>query len=114
VTKKYLFGINNDFQIYTYAIGTDGGLKQVQMLDMKTSLPDFCSTSGLIQLDRSSSNLYTAMLDCADQAYMVSLKIEDSGALQYLGRTTANIWAFTQIRFTVGTNSPSRAVAITE
>jgi hypothetical protein len=100
VTKKYLFGIDNGSNIYSYSIASNGTLKEVATTAAGKYIPDFSSTTSvsLLQTDETGSSLYAFLADTSQNYYLVSFKIESNGTLEYLGKAFANSFV-SQIRF---------------
>jgi hypothetical protein len=85
VNKKYLFGAGDDQQnLYTFSIGSNGALKQVAVTNILKDAPDGYGT-GPIQIDGTGSTLYNSLL--VDDSFVQAFKIEENGALQFLGDT---------------------------
>ncbi|MGA2539432.1 MAG: hypothetical protein ABSF53_25725, partial [Terracidiphilus sp.] len=81
VTPKYLFGSGNNSAIYTFSIGSGGGIKQVASIDTFNYAPE-ADGAGPIQLDASGSTLYNFSM--ADDSFLQSYKIEENGELEFL------------------------------
>src|ERR1700677_1677951 len=85
VNKKYLFGAGDDQQnLYTFSIGSNGALKQVAVTNILKDAPDGYGT-GPIQIDGTGSTLYNSLL--VDDSFVQAFKIEENGALEFLGDT---------------------------
>lgn len=100
VTKKFLYGIDGQSDIYMYSIGPHGAITQIGFLDVADYDPDNCFASGVLQVDESGSDVYDTVGDCDGNSYLVSFKILPTGELLYLGKAPANGSAISQIRFT--------------
>lgn len=111
VNKKYLFGGDDDGKhIDTYAIASNGSVKEVASIDATKYAPDgsTCETAGPSQLDYTGSTLYNfSSYNCnGGDTYIQSFRIESDGGLQYLGRVTGaqtKTLTLSQLRF-AGTN----------
>jgi hypothetical protein len=90
VTKKFLFGASDDeSDIYTYSIASDGALKQVSEVDVH-KYGDNCYSVGPTQLDSAGKTLYNDDYNCdGNSDVFQSFKIEENGDLQYLATTYA-------------------------
>jgi 6-phosphogluconolactonase (cycloisomerase 2 family) len=85
VNKKYLFGAGDDQQnLYTFSIGSNGALKQVAVTNILKDAPDGYGT-GPIQIDGTGSTLYNSLL--VDDSFVQAFKIEENGELQFVGDT---------------------------
>jgi hypothetical protein len=100
-TSKFVFGIDDASNIYTYSIGSTGALKLVATTNAGKYVSGFSSADSVavIQLDETGSTLYTMVGTSATNWYMESFKIESNGALQFLGTAFADPNALSQIRF---------------
>ncbi len=91
VTKKFLFGASDDdADIYTYSIASNGALKQVSVVNThKYNPPDNdCFDVGPTILDTTGSTLYNDDYNCdGDSQYLQSYKIEANGDLQFLANS---------------------------
>jgi hypothetical protein len=91
VTKKFLFGASDDqADIYTYSIASNGALKQVSEIDAhKYNPPDNdCFNVGPTQLDATGTTLYNDDWNCdGDSQFLQSYKIEGNGDLQFLANS---------------------------
>lgn len=84
VNKKFLFGAgDNQTEIYTFSIGSDGALKQVAVTDAHEYAPEYYS-SGPTQIDYTGSTLYNYVVLDGSGSYLQSYGIESSGDLRYL------------------------------
>jgi hypothetical protein len=95
VTQKYLFGLDdNDIDIDTFTIESNGAIKYLTDVDAKkyTSDGTDCSSLGPIQLDHTGSTLYNLLDDhcLGGQAYQ-AFKIESNGDLQFLNTAFAGL-----------------------
>jgi hypothetical protein len=85
VNKKYLFGAGDDQQnLYSFSIGSNGALKQVAVTNILKDAPEGSGT-GPIQIDGTGSTLYNYIV--VDDSFVQAFKIEENGALQFLGDT---------------------------
>jgi hypothetical protein len=91
VTKSFLFGASDDDQdIYTYSIASNGALKQVSVIDAhKYNPPDNnCFSVGPTIIDTTGKTLYNDDYNCdGDSQYLQSYKIEANGDLQFLANS---------------------------
>ena len=85
-TTKFLFGAGDNGQdIYTFAIASNGSIKQVAVTNPHNHDPSPCTSVGPIQLDRTGTSLYNYDSNCENgSAYTQSFKIESNGDLQFL------------------------------
>jgi hypothetical protein len=88
VNKKFLFAAgDNNKDIYTFSIASDGAIKQVSEVNAQ-KYSDGCGTIGPLQIDNTGSTLYLQVSDpCQNSDFIQSFKIETNGDLQYLGST---------------------------
>jgi hypothetical protein len=87
VTKKFLFGLGDDFQtIYSYSIASDGALKQVASIDATKYAKGGCCY-GPLQLDYTGSTLYNPTANVNVGSFLETFKIESNGDLQFIGNT---------------------------
>jgi hypothetical protein len=89
VTKKFLFGASDDYEhILTYAMDSDGALKEVSSVDARAyapeASPDCCY--GPQRLDATGTTLYN-FTDHAGLVAQEAFKIESDGALQFIGNS---------------------------
>jgi hypothetical protein len=85
VNKKFLFGIGNNGDIYSFSIASDGALKLVattNALKLEKNCSNGYAESSTI--DYTGSTLYLPVL-CDGGNYLQSYRIESDGYLQYLG-----------------------------
>lgn len=85
VNKTYLLGSNlGGEDIYTFSIGSDGALRQVDEIDI-TKYHD-CTTLGPLLVDHTGTTLYNQTLsNCDGTPDIESFKIEGNGELRFLG-----------------------------
>jgi hypothetical protein len=100
VTKKFLYGIDGESNIWMFAIGPHGALTSLGVVKTSDYDPDNCYAFGDLQVDETGSNIYALVGDCDGHSYLASFKIESTGKLLYLGRSYGNSWAQSQVRFT--------------
>lgn len=99
VSKKFLFGIDDSANIYTYSIASNGALALVATTNAGKDIDNYAIASTVLQLDETASTLYTIQGASATDWYLASFKIESNGELQFLGTSYADPNALTQIRF---------------
>jgi hypothetical protein len=101
VTSKFLFGIDNDSNIYTYSIASNGALKLVATTNAGKYVSGYSSAYSipLTQLDPIDATIYTMVGTSQTNWYLESFKIETNGELQFLGSSYADPNALDQIRF---------------
>ena len=100
VTKKFLYGIDGESNIWMFAIWPHGGLTSLGVMKTSDYDPDNCYAFGDLQVDQTGSNIYALVGDCDGHSYLASFKIQSTGKLLYMGRAYGNSWAQSQIRFT--------------
>lgn len=101
VTKRFLYGIDGQSDIYMFAIGSHGALTSLGVLNAADYEPNACFGSGILQVDETGSNLYAEVGDCNGEGEFIdSFKILPTGDLLYLGRAPASSFGISQIRFT--------------
>ena len=85
-TTKFLFGSGDNGQdIYTFAIASNGSIKQVAATNPHKYDPSTCTALGPIQLDHTGATLYNYDSNCENgSGYTQSFKIESNGDLQFL------------------------------
>jgi hypothetical protein len=84
VTKNFLFGsADNQTEIDTFSIESDGALRQVAVTDAHQFAPEYYS-AGPTQIDYTGSTLYNYVVIDGSGSYIQSYKIESSGDLEYL------------------------------
>ena len=85
-TTKFLFGSGDNGQdIYTFAIASNGSIKQVAATNPHNYDPSPCTALGPIQLDHTGATLYNYDSNCENgSGYTQSFKIESNGDLQFL------------------------------
>jgi hypothetical protein len=89
VTNKFLFGASDDNEhIITYAMDSNGALKEVSSVDARSyspeASPDCCF--GPQRLDATGTTLYN-FTDHAGLVAQEAFKIESNGALQFVGNS---------------------------
>ena len=89
VTKKFLFGASDDYaHIITYAISSNGALKEVSSVDAKEySQPGSLCCYDAQRLDATGTTLYNYTRNGFVEVQQ-SFKIESDGALQFLGNAS--------------------------
>ena len=104
VTKKFLFGIDNMSNIYTYSISSSGALKLVATTNAGQYVPGFSPqySAAVTQVDAAGATIYTMVGASQSDWYLESFKIETNGELQFLGTSYADPNALNQIRFVQG------------
>jgi len=110
VNKTYLFGPgDNGKDLYTFAIASDGALKQVSETNAQKYNPYGCGSIGPTQIDYSGTTLYNQVNagDCEDVQFIQAFKIENNGELQFIGNSISgiptDIASLSSVRF-LGTN----------
>jgi hypothetical protein len=100
VTKKYLFGIDGQSNIYSYSIASNGALKAATTTVAGKYLSGFdpAYTQELLQTDETGSTVYAFLGDSQQNFYLLSFKIESKGELTYLGKAPAKLGT-SQLRF---------------
>jgi hypothetical protein len=103
-TSKFVFGIDNLSNIYTYSIGSTGALKLVATTNAGKYVSGYSSAYSipLTQLDSAGATIYTIVGTSQTDWHMESFKIESNGELQFLGSSYADPNALNQIRFVQG------------
>ena len=94
VNKTYLFGAgDNGKDIYTFAIASDGALKQVSETNAQKYNPYGCGSIGPTQIDYSGTTLYNQVNagDCQNVQFIQAFKIENNGELQFIGNSISGI-----------------------
>lgn len=104
---KYLFGTDAT-SLYSYSVAPDGTITKADAIDVRQyNNPLNCSGGPVsLFLDRSGSTLYDldSLSDCANNTYQ-SVGVEAStGALTYLGMTTASSPVFERELSFIGNN----------
>jgi hypothetical protein len=89
VTKKFLFGVGDDFQtIYSFSIASDGALKQVGSIDaLKYAYGNTGCCFGPLVIDYSRSTVYNLTTNTKEGSFEETFKIESNGDLQFIGNT---------------------------
>jgi hypothetical protein len=89
VTKKFLFGVGDDFQtIYSFSIASDGALKQVASIDaVKDAYANTGCCFGPLVLDYTGSTVYNLTTNVNEGSFEETFKIESNGDLQFIGNT---------------------------
>ena len=84
VNKKFLFAAgDNNKDIYTFAIASDGAIKRVSEIDVQ-KYSDGCGTIGPLQIDNTGSTVYLQVNDgCQDNLFIQSFRIESNGDLRF-------------------------------
>jgi hypothetical protein len=102
VNQKFLFGIGNNGDIYSFSIASNGSLKLAATTNA-LKLEKNCSSGsvGSSTIDYTGSTLYLPVA-CGSSYYLQSYRIESNGDLQYLGGSE-NVAAIIQPTF-LGTN----------
>jgi hypothetical protein len=101
VTKKFLFGIDDASNIYTYSIAATGALKLVATTHAGKYVSSFypAHSSTLLQVDETGTTLYCLIPTSQTDRRLASFRIESNGELQFLGTSHADSNALSQIRF---------------
>jgi hypothetical protein len=89
VTKKFLFGVGDDFQtIYSFSIASNGSLKQVSSIDaIKDAHGNTGCCFGPLVLDYTGSTVYNLTTNVHEGSFEETFKIESNGDLQFIGNT---------------------------
>jgi len=90
VNAKYLFGTDGVY-IYSFAIASDGAIKQVASIDAQQYNPGNIGGPGFLFPDRTGATLYDTDYYCcgSENAYQFFGVDNSNGVLSYLGVTTA-------------------------
>jgi hypothetical protein len=98
---KFVFGIDDASNIYTYSIGPTGALTLVATTNAGEYVSGFSSAYSipLTQVDPQGATIYTMVGTSQTDWFLESFKIESNGMLQFLGKTYADPNALNQIRF---------------
>jgi hypothetical protein len=101
VTKKFLFGIDQASNIYTYSISSTGALKLVATTNAGKYVTGFdqAFSTDVLQVDATGSTVYAFIPTSQTDFDLASFKIESSGELQFLGTAYADINAISELRF---------------
>jgi hypothetical protein len=89
----FLFGPGADNKhVYTYAIGSNGSIKQVASLD--TTGYSKCAQNSTSQVDRTGTWLYVSQYFCSSQydgydGNIMNFRIRSDGSLQFLGNISS-------------------------
>lgn len=107
VNGKYLFGTGtNGTDVDTFGITWDGGLKQVQTINVQNYNSSGCSGLLTPVLDHTGADLYVPVLQgdtCGDSAYQSFRIDKPTGQLKYLG-VTAQAFLFNGPLSFIGNN----------
>src|SRR3984957_19949389 len=89
VTKKFLFGVGDDFKtFYSFSIASDGALKQVSTIDgTKYAHGNTGCCFGPLVVDYSRSTVYNLTDNVNVGSFEETFKIESNGDLQFIGNT---------------------------
>jgi hypothetical protein len=89
VTKKFLFGVGDDFQtFYTFSIASDGAVKLVSSIDgNKYAYGNTGCCFGPLVVDYSRSTVYNLTTNTHVGSFEETFKIEPNGDLQFIGNT---------------------------
>lgn len=89
VNKKFLFAAgDNNRDIYTFSIASNGAIKQISEIDVQ-KYSDDCVSIGPLQIDNTGSSLYLQVNDsCKNNGFIQTFKIESNGDLQFVGNTS--------------------------
>jgi len=89
VTKKFLFGVGDDFKtFYSFSIASDGALKQVSSIDgTKYAYGNTGCCFGPLVIDYSRSTVYNLTTNTHEGSFEETFKIEPNGDLQFIGNT---------------------------
>lgn len=102
---KFLF-TTDMVNIYSYSVATDGSIAQASSINANQSNPSHCGSPIGLFVDRTGSTLYDLdyVSDCANNGYE-SFSIDGStGALTFLGITSATSPVFTRPLSFLGNN----------
>ena len=89
VTKKFLFGVGDDFKtLYTFSIASDGAIKQVASIDgVKDAHGNTGCCFGPLVLDYTGSTVYNLTDNVNVGSFEETFRIESNGDLQFIGNT---------------------------
>jgi hypothetical protein len=88
-SNKHLIAVDDDgVDLHTFAIASDGAVKEVSTLSVAKYLPGNCAASyygSPLTSNVTGSDVYFVATDCEYNGHLLSFRVEADGALQFLG-----------------------------
>ena len=86
---KYLAAVDDNWvDLHTFAIASDGAIKEVSTLSVAKYLPGNCATEYYgtpLTRNITGSDVYFVATDCDYNGHLLSFRVESDGVLQFLG-----------------------------
>ncbi len=89
VSNQYLVAVDdNGVDLHTFAIASDGAVKEVSTLSVAKYLPGNCATGyygSPLTNNITGADVYFVATDCDYNGHLLSFRVEADGVLQFLG-----------------------------
>jgi hypothetical protein len=89
LSNKHLVAVDdNGVDLHTFAIASDGAVKEVSTLSVAKYLPGNCATGyygSPLTSNVTGSDVYFVATDCDYNGHLLSFRVESDGVLQFLG-----------------------------